>query len=145
MHRLRKAAGQSRISLAGTDFGTTLALTLARGNASNGRMRNTRHLTLDLPSSLWHSACAQLSEIASDCTVDTPRSAFEFAMDQQDDVSDTESEAYVGDEAGNVNQQDQEVADLQGAEAGMLSSYGTSDVDAHRSMLAGVLRFESHL
>ena len=40
-------------------------------------------------------------------------------MDQHDDVSDTESEAYLGDEAGNVDQHDQEVADLQGAEAGM--------------------------
>ena len=51
-------------------------------------------------------------------------------MDEHDDVSDTESEAYLGDEAGNVDQHDQEVADLQGAEAGMLSCYGTSDVDA---------------
>ena len=40
-------------------------------------------------------------------------------MDEHDDVSDTESEAYLGDEAGNVDQHDQEVADLQGAEAGM--------------------------
>lgn len=39
-------------------------------------------------------------------------------MEQQDDVSDTESEAYLGDDAGNIDQQDQEVADLQGAEAG---------------------------
>lgn len=51
-------------------------------------------------------------------------------MDQHNDGSDTESEAYLGDEAGNVDQQDQEVADLQGAEAGMLSCHGTSDVDA---------------
>ena len=41
-------------------------------------------------------------------------------MDEHDDVSDTESEAYLGDEAGNVDHHDQEVADLQGAEAGML-------------------------
>ena len=66
-------------------------------------------------------------------------------MDQHEDVSDTESEAYLGDEAGNVDQQDQEVADLQGAEAGMLSCYDTSNVDAPRSLLAWVLRFESHL
>ena len=66
-------------------------------------------------------------------------------MDQHDDVSDTESEAYLGDEAGNVDQHDQEVADLQGAEAGMLLCYGTSDVAAPLSTLAWVLRFESHL
>ena len=39
-------------------------------------------------------------------------------MDDRDDVSDVDSEAYLGDEQGNLNQQDQEVADLQGAEAG---------------------------
>ncbi len=66
-------------------------------------------------------------------------------MDEHDDVSDTESEAYLGDEAGNVDQHDQEVADLQGAEAGMLLCYGTSDLHAPRSMLAWVLRFEAHL
>lgn len=38
-------------------------------------------------------------------------------MDQRDDVSDTESEAYLGDDDGNIHQQDQEVADLQGPEA----------------------------
>lgn len=36
----------------------------------------------------------------------------------RDDVSDVDSEAYLGDEQGNLGQQDQEVADLQGAEAG---------------------------
>ena len=40
-------------------------------------------------------------------------------MDQRDDdVSDNESEAYLGDDHGNVGPQDQEVADLDGAEAG---------------------------
>ncbi|KAL3132557.1 hypothetical protein ABBQ32_009096 [Trebouxia sp. C0010 RCD-2024] len=38
-------------------------------------------------------------------------------MDQQDDGSDVESEAYLGDDDGNVGPQDQEVADLDGAEA----------------------------
>lgn len=41
------------------------------------------------------------------------------SMDQRDDdVSDNESEAYLGDDHGNVGPQDQEVADLDGAEAG---------------------------
>lgn len=40
-------------------------------------------------------------------------------MDQRDDdVSDNESEAYLGDDHGIVGPQDQEVADLDGAEAG---------------------------
>ncbi len=39
-------------------------------------------------------------------------------QDEQDVVSDAESDAYLGDDDGNVNEQDQEVADLQGAEAG---------------------------
>lgn len=39
-------------------------------------------------------------------------------MNDNNDVSDTDSEAYLGDEQGNISQQDQEVADLQGAEAG---------------------------
>ena len=44
-------------------------------------------------------------------------------MDQRDDdLSDNESEAYLGDDDGNVGPQDQEVADLDGAEAG-----GTSE------------------
>ena len=43
-------------------------------------------------------------------------------MDDRDDVSDADSEAYLGDEQGNLNQQDQEVADLQGAEAGDCSN-----------------------
>ena len=42
-------------------------------------------------------------------------------MDQQDDVSDVESEAYLRDDDGNVGPQDQEVADLDGAEAGVAS------------------------
>lgn len=44
-------------------------------------------------------------------------------MDQRDeDVSDNESEAYLGDDDGNVGPQDQEVADLDGAEAGVISA-----------------------
>ena len=39
-------------------------------------------------------------------------------MDRPDDVSDNESEAYLGDDDGNVGPQDEEVADLNGAEAG---------------------------
>ena len=43
-------------------------------------------------------------------------------MDQRDDdASDNESEAYLGDDDGNVGPQDQEVADLDGAEAGGIS------------------------
>lgn len=43
-------------------------------------------------------------------------------MDQQDEGSDNESEAYLGDDDGNVGPQDQEVADLDGAEAGVAST-----------------------
>lgn len=39
-------------------------------------------------------------------------------MDDRDDASEADSEAYLGDEQGNLGQQDQEVADLEGAEAG---------------------------
>lgn len=44
-------------------------------------------------------------------------------MDQRDDVSDVESEAYLGDDDGNVGPEDQEVADLNGAEAGAISVF----------------------
>ena len=54
----------------------------------------------------WRTCCAFLR----DCKTGQ--------MDQQDDVSDVESEAYLGDDDGQLDQQDQEVADLNGPEAG---------------------------
>lgn len=75
------------------------------------------------PASLKH-ACSLLyavpqSHIAR-CAVDSTVE-LDPSMDQQDDGSDVESEAYLGDDDGNVGPQDQEVADLDGAEAGVVS------------------------
>ena len=44
-------------------------------------------------------------------------------MDQQNDNSDVESEAYLGDDDGQLDQQDQEVADLNGPEAGNIDMH----------------------
>ena len=58
-------------------------------------------------------------------------------MDRQDGDSDNESEAYLGDDDGNVGPEVQEVADLDGAEAGVWS--GSCRERVHVCMLPAVL------